>query len=129
MEELRIRYVPAVREDAALGVASAAHFAGMRGAILLQNSGLGNIINPLTSFSLLYKIPVLLIIGWRGYQDNDAPEHLVMGRKTTAFLDTLEIPYEISEEHTINESLDTLVELMDEHRTPVALLLLPGFVN
>ena len=62
-----IRYVPAVREDVALGVASAAYFAGGLGGVMMQNSGIGNIINPLTSFSLMYKIPALLVVGWRGY--------------------------------------------------------------
>ena len=47
-----IRYVPAVREDVALGVASAAYFAGGLGGVIVQNSGIGYIVNPLTSFSL-----------------------------------------------------------------------------
>ncbi len=76
-----IRYVPAVREDVALGIASAAYFAGRLGGVVMQNSGVGNIVNPLTSFSLMYKIPVLLIVGWRGHDGppNDAPEHWIMG--------------------------------------------------
>ena len=66
-QDAGVRYVPAVREDVALGVASAAFFDGGVGGVVLQNSGIGNIINPLTSFSLMYRIPVLLMIGWRGY--------------------------------------------------------------
>ena len=45
-----IRYIPAVREDVALGVASAAYFTGQLGGVMMQNSGLGNLVNPLTSF-------------------------------------------------------------------------------
>jgi phosphonopyruvate decarboxylase len=76
-----IRYIPAVREDVALGIASAAYFDGRLGGVVMQNSGIGNIVNPLTSFNLLYRIPVLLVIGWRGYggPPNDAPEHWIMG--------------------------------------------------
>ena len=88
-----IRYVPAVREDVALGVASAAYFAGGLGGVIMQNSGIGNIVNPLTSFSLMYKIPVLLVVGWRGYggPPNDAPEHWIMGVKTPEIIDLLEV--------------------------------------
>ena len=45
-----IRYVQAVREDVALGVVSAAHFQGRLGGVMMQNSGIGNIVNPLTIF-------------------------------------------------------------------------------
>ena len=51
--------------------------------MIMQNSGIGNVVNPLASFSLMYKIPVLLVVGWRGYggPPNDAPEHWIMGAK------------------------------------------------
>jgi len=129
MQDAGIRYIPAVREDAALGVASAAYFAGTRGAVLMQNSGLGNIINPLTSFNLMYRIPVLLVIGWRGYQGKDAPEHLIMGEKTTEFLDLLRIPYEVLEEADPAQALDALVEIMDRERLPGAVLVREGVIS
>src|SRR5207253_1231871 len=88
-----VTYVPAPREDAALGIASASYFNGECGAIFLQNSGLGNLVNPLTSFNLIYHIPVFMVISWRGYQGNDAPEHLVMGAKTIELLELMDIPY------------------------------------
>ena len=59
-----ISYVPAVREDVALGVASAAFFSGGLGGVIMQNSGIGNIVNTLTSFSLMYKIPALTDWAW-----------------------------------------------------------------
>ena len=110
IEDPEIQFVPAVREDVALGVASAAYFAGRVGGVMLQNSGLGNLVNPLTSFSLMYRIPVLLIVGWRGYggPPNDAPEHWIMGVKTPEILDTLEVPYEILEPDNLAPALDRL---------------------
>ena len=63
-----IRYLRAVREDVALGAVSAAHLSGFRGAVVLQNSGLGNCLNALTSLNLIYGMPCLLMISWRGYQ-------------------------------------------------------------
>ncbi len=126
-----IQYVRAVREDTALGVASAAHLTGARGGIVLQNSGIGNLINPLTSFSLMYGIPVLLIIGWRGYggPPNDAPEHWIMGEKTEDFMKLLEMPYRLLEEDNLDTSLDELIAEMDERSIPGALLVRGGIVS
>ena len=126
-----IRYVPAVREDVALGVASAAYFAGQMGGVMMQNSGVGNIVNPLTSFSLMYKIPVLLIIGWRGYggPPNDAPEHWIMGTKTPEILELLEVPYEILEPDNLDSALDRLLPAMKEHSVPGALLVRAGVIQ
>ena len=126
-----IRYVPAVREDVALGVASAAYFAGRLGGVMMQNSGIGNIVNPLTSYSLMYKIPVLLIVGWRGYggPPNDAPEHWVMGVKTPQIFDLLEIPYEIPEPDSLEPALDRLLAAIEEHSVPGALLVRAGVIG
>ena len=123
-----IRYVPAVREDVALGVASAAYFAGRLGGVMMQNSGIGNIVNPLTSFSLMYKIPVLLIVGWRGYggPPNDAPEHWIMGAKTSEILDLLGVPYEVLEPDNLVSALDRLLTAIQEQSVPGALLVRPG---
>ncbi len=126
-----IKYIPAVREDVALGVASAAYFSGRRGGVILQNSGIGNLVNPLTSFSLMYRVPVLLIVGWRGYggPPNDAPEHWVMGEKTTEILELLDVPYRVLEESNLASSLDYLEEQMVQRSVPSALLVRPGVIE
>ncbi len=126
-----IRYVPAVREDVALGVASAAYFTGRLGGVVMQNSGVGNIVNPLTSFSLMYKIPVLLIVGWRGYggPPNDAPEHWIMGVKTPEIFDLLEVPYEILEPDSLEPTLDRLLATMEQRSVPGALLVRAGVLE
>ncbi|MBI3327925.1 MAG: hypothetical protein HYZ81_14645 [Nitrospinae bacterium] len=123
-----VTYIPAVREDVALGIASAAHVCGGRGGILLQNSGLGNVVNPLTSFNLMYRIPVLMVVSWRGYEGRDAPEHLIMGEKTPTLLETLEIPYAILAAETLEETLAWAVTTMEEARTPVAVILRQGVI-
>ncbi len=126
-----IRYVPAVREDVALGVASAAFFAGGLGGVIMQNSGIGNIVNPLTSFSLMYKIPVLLIIGWRGFggPPNDAPEHWIMGVKTPEIFDLLGVPYEIMDPQSLELDLDRLLAKMRQASVPGALLVRSGMIG
>ena len=125
-----IRYVPAVREDVALGIASATYFIGGLGGVILQNSGVGNLVNPLTSFNLMYKIPAFLVIGWRGYggPPNDAPEHWVMGAKTPQFLDLLEVPYEILEPDNLDAALDLLLAAIQQRSVPGALLVRAGVI-
>ena len=130
VDDPEIRYVPAVREDVALGLASAAYFQGGIGAVVMQNSGIGNVVNPLTSFSLMYQIPVLLIVGWRGYggPPNDAPEHWVMGTKSPEILETLNIPFEILETEGFEDCIDKLLATINEKSVPGAVLVRPGVV-
>jgi sulfopyruvate decarboxylase subunit alpha len=124
-----VTYIPAVREDVALGIASAAHLAGRRGGILLQNSGLGNVVNPLTSFNLIYRIPVLMVVSWRGYGGKDAPEHLIMGEKTPDLLHTLGIPHTVLEAETLEENLQWAVGTLEQQQVPVAVILRQGIVE
>ena len=69
-----------VREDEAVAAAAGAALAGARPVVLMQNSGLGNALNALSSLTLLYRLPCLLLVGWRGFEGRDAPEHRIMGQ-------------------------------------------------
>jgi phosphonopyruvate decarboxylase len=130
-EDPDVRFVGAVREDVALGLVSAATLCGERGAVVMQNSGIGNVVNTLTSFNLVYRIPALLIIGWRGYQgaDRDAPEHSVMGVKSQEMLEILEVPTRVLDVETWEQQVDDLVSRMDGDQVPVALLVPPGILR
>tara|TARA_B100001013_G_scaffold344058_1_gene273291 strand:- start:329 stop:820 length:492 start_codon:yes stop_codon:yes gene_type:complete len=128
-EDDEITYVPAVREDVALGVASGAYFAGKPSGILIQNSGLGNIVNPLTSFSLMYEIPVLLFITWRGYQGQDAPEHILMGDMMFEFLDLMGVPHSVIDDGDFESSLDHAVDFMGACMKPFAIIVKKGAIG
>ncbi len=98
------RYVAAANEGAALAIAAGARLAGQRSAVIIQNSGFGNLINPLTSLALTFDIAVPVFMSLRGWPDpeRDEPQHAVMGRTTQALLDVLGVPYwilEPDEEH------------------------------
>lgn len=86
-------------EGAAIGLAAGYHLAtGKAGVVYMQNSGEGNIINPLASLTdkEVYNIPVLLLIGWRGRPGvHDEPQHVKQGKVTTALLDVMGIAYEV----------------------------------
>jgi phosphonopyruvate decarboxylase len=126
--DTQIKYVPAVRENVALGLASGAHISGVKSCILIQNSGVGNIINALTSFNLIYKVPVLIIISMRGYKYNDAPEHTIMGEKTTKFLEDLNIPYSTLSEN-FEEEIRLAATQIKEKSIPVVLLLTKDLID
>jgi sulfopyruvate decarboxylase alpha subunit len=123
----KVIYIPAVRENVALGIASGAYLGGRKSGILMQNSGLGNVINALTSFNLIYKVPVLLVVTWRGYQGKDAPEHLIMGKTMLALLREIEVPFFVLDA-PIEEQVDKAVQVMDRERIPACLILRSGVV-
>lgn len=87
-----VTYVPAPREDSALGVAAGAYLAGRHPVALMQNSGLGYCLNVITSLHMVYAIPLPLVITWRGHRD-DAVEHDVIGPVLPGLLDAVGIPY------------------------------------
>ena len=91
IESLAGEYIPAVREDTALGVAAGAYLGGRKPCVLMQNSGLGYSLNVLTSLNMIYDIPVLMLISFRGYAGKDAPEHLIMGRHCVELVETFGI--------------------------------------
>ncbi len=122
-------YLPAIREDAAVGVAVGAWLGGKRPVVLMQNSGLGLSYNALTSLSLIYKIPTLLMISLRGYQIKDAPEHWVMGEITPQLLDTVKIPYRIPTAESLETDLAFCVKQMEEKKVPAALLMRKGILG
>lgn len=120
-----VAYVPAVREEVALGIASGALLAGERSAALLQNSGLGNVVNALTSFNFLYRIPVLLVISWRGHDGRDAPEHLIMGAKTIELLRVLGVLHVVADDVDAGALSAWLAERAADDR-PYAVLVREG---
>jgi len=127
--EERGGYIAETREDAAVGLAAGAYLAGKRPVVIMQNSGLGVCLNALASLSLIYHLPCLLLITWRGYQGKDAPEHLIMGDISPALLDTLQVPHRVLSAETVQDSLRWAAETLNHNGRPVALLLPPGVLR
>jgi phosphonopyruvate decarboxylase len=99
---------------------------GKVGVAYMQNSGLGNAINPLASLTdaEVYGIPVILMIGWRGEPDvSDEPQHIKQGRITPGLLELLDIPYwVIQPDSNIKEIISELLLKVSVTNAPVALL-------
>lgn len=110
-------YVPA-NEGAAVGIAIG-HFlaTGKPACVYMQNSGLGNVVNPITSLANeeVYGIPMLLIIGWRGEPGTkDEPQHKFMGKVTESLLQVMDISYSIVDENTSEEEITVVFQQVKE---------------
>ena len=68
------------REEEAIGIASGMSMSGSNSVVFMQNAGFANSISTITSLTELYEIPIIFLIGWRGYLKNDAPEHKKIGQ-------------------------------------------------
>jgi phosphonopyruvate decarboxylase len=119
-------WIAAAREDLAVGLAAGAWLGGRTPAVLMQNSGLGTSLNALASLSLLYGLPALLLVTWRGHDGRDAPEHRLTGAITPRLLELLEVPFRVLAPGSLDEDLDWARRRMQERGRPVALLAPPG---
>ena len=127
------RHVIAVNEGTALALAVGHHLGTDRVPLVyLQNSGIGNVVNPLLSLSHpeVYAVPIAMLIGWRGEPGvPDEPQHLAQGRLTPALLDVLEVPFRIVDGGSEAVALDAATWVVAEARRrfgPAALLIRRG---
>ncbi len=113
-QEDNLRHYVTVNEGAAIGLAVGNFLAdGRPMCVYMQNSGLGNIVNPLTSLAnkKIYGIPILFVIGWRGEPGvKDEPQHIFQGEITCELLEVLDIPYSVMDENTSQEQLVGMLE-------------------
>lgn len=89
----RFQFVPATSEGEAAAVAAGAWLGGSSGAALAQNSGLGNMVSPLSSLVQTHEIPITVVCSLRGDAPGDEPQHRLMGQITESLLDLLELPH------------------------------------
>ncbi len=111
-------------EAIALGLASGAFLAGKKPVVLIQNSGLLNTLNGLTSLNQIYGIPVLLMVSWRGF-GKDAPEHELVGRDLEQYLRTFGLAYAILADGTATGQLAEADRYLKERSQPYVLLVKP----
>lgn len=112
-------------EGNAIAIACGYHMSSNKyGVVYMQNSGLGNTVNPLLSLAdeEVYNIPMLLVIGWRGEPGKkDEPQHVKQGKLTLPLLETMGIEYMILEDN-YQEQIDKCYQYMQETNKPIALV-------
>ena len=123
------RYIPAVREDAAVGLCTGAYLAGAMPVLLMQNSGLGYSLNAFTSLNLIYNIPMLVIMSWRGKDGKDAPEHIIMGDIDKQLLKTAGMEYSLLNQENCEEVLRKAKNKICEEKLPYTLIVEKGLFD
>ena len=99
------RHIIAANEGAAVAIAAGHYLASGKPALVyMQNSGIGNAVNPLLSLAdpKVYQMPMLLVVGWRGEPNTkDEPQHIKQGEVTLSLFDAMQIPYILIDENEI----------------------------
>jgi phosphonopyruvate decarboxylase len=137
LQDRSLRYLSMANEGdavaliAGVALAGAAGSAHARGVSMMQNSGLGNAVSPLTSLTWTFQLPQLLIVTWRGRPgEPDEPQHRLMGPITPEMLRTMQIAWELfpTEVDAIGPVLDRATAHMDGSGLPYALVMQKGSV-
>lgn len=112
------------KEEEAVGISAGAHFAGVKSAMLMQNHGLLASINGIVSFAHLYKIPLLMLISYRGTFGERDPWQTQGGNVTESLLRAMGIPYSfLDRAETVENRIRHAQTLAESSLQPVALLL------
>lgn len=125
-------HVIAVNEGSALAIATGYHLGtGRCPLVYLQNSGLGNLVNPLLSLAdaEVYGIPMVILVGWRGEPGTrDEPQHMKQGRVSIPMLEAMEQPYRVlgAEDDAAAADVAWAVETAEATSSPVFLLVPKG---
>lgn len=122
------KHIITANEGNAVAIAAGYYMAtGKPPVVYMQNSGLGNAVNPLTSLTHkeVYSLPMLLIIGWRGESSTtDEPQHIKQGKVTCEQLDLLDIPYKILDKLSCPHTLiEWAYRKMQKSSSPVAFVI------
>src|SRR2546423_14759053 len=112
------------KEEEAVGISAGAHLAGVNSALLMQNHGFLAAINPIVSLALLYKIPLLMLISYRGHMGEKDPWQTQGGLATEPILKALNIPtWHLNNPGDIARRLKDAQTLAHASLHPVAVLL------
>lgn len=123
-EDPEMTLVRLAKEEEGIGISAGAHLAGVNSALLMQNHGFLASINPIVSLSLLYKIPLLMLISYRGHFGEKDPWQTQGGLATEPILRALNIPiWQLSKANEIYPRLKDAQTLAHSSLLPVAVLL------
>ncbi len=91
----RKKIIISTREEEAIGIAVGMTLSKSKSLVFMQNAGFANSLSTITSLVQLYKIPLVFLIGWRGYLPDDAPEHTKIGKIQPELIKILGLPSKI----------------------------------
>ncbi len=126
-----LEYVSSANEGDALATAAGSAIAGQPSIVMMQNSGLGNAVSPITSLSYVFRIPNLIISTHRGQPGvKDEPQHELMGQITKELFDLMRVPWEIfpKKKEEIAPALKRANDYMKKEQRPYAFIMQKGTV-
>ena len=122
-EKNEIRKITITREEEGMGIAAGAYLGGIKPALLMQNSGLGNSINAIKSLLQLYKIPILLIMSHRGGEGEKIMAQNQMGQVTFNLLECINLKYFIVNSVKTIENFKNAMLFMQDNSKSAAIVL------
>jgi sulfopyruvate decarboxylase subunit alpha len=123
----RCIHVPLAKEEEGVGICAGAWLTGRIPALIIQNSGLLNCCNALTTLNGLYDIPLLLLVSYRGTMEEESFFHVPLGSVTEPVLDSLGIPYRVvSQPDEIFPAIANATSFMRTSQRPTAVLMTRG---
>lgn len=125
-------FIASPNEGDAIGIAAGAYLTGKNPVVLSQNSGIGNMMGALTSLMYTFRLPVLLIVSWRGEPGHeDEPQHELMGRITCQSMDLFEVKHQPFPDNVpeLRRNLDSSVQYMKSSSLPFAFIMSPGVMS
>src|SRR6187200_1031359 len=122
-----LSYIGATNEGDAVAIATGVELGGKHAIVMMQNSGLGNAVSPLTSLNAVFRIPVLMIVTLRGEPGgpSDEPQHELMGAITTKMLETMNVAWDFfpREQAEIAPAIEKAVAHMTKTGLPFCLVM------
>ena len=116
------------KEEESIGIAVGMSLSQSNSLVFMQNAGFANSLSTITSLVQLYQIPMIFLIGWRGFLKNDAPEHTKIGKIQPKLLQALSLQSKIINEKNWKTSCDWALKLIKEKK-PCALILKRDFID
>ena len=116
------------REEEAIGIAAGMSLSKSNSLVFMQNAGFANSLSTITSLIQLYQIPMIFLIGWRGFLKNDAPEHTKIGKIQPKLLQTLSLQSKILNEKNWKVSCNWALKLL-KGKKPCGLILIRDFID
>jgi len=123
--EEEIQIVPLTREEEGIGICAGAYMAGKKPFMLIQSSGLGNSFNAIASLLKTYRIPLLILVSYRGYHNERILAQIPLGQSIPGMLDAMKVPFIILNDGT--DRLETFCKKMET--TPHVVLLSPEMLG
>jgi sulfopyruvate decarboxylase TPP-binding subunit len=118
----------ATREEEAIGIATGMTLSQSASLVFMQNAGFANSISTITSLIQLYEIPLIFLIGWRGYLKNDAPEHEKIGKIQPMLIEILGLNSKIITEKNWKASCNWALKKI-QNQKPCALIIKRDFID